>query len=381
MADTLESLEIKIQHNASGADAEIDKLAAAVERLGKAVGDAPTSLKNLSTALKSLKDTFKGNNADKFKSIADSIADLAASAELLGEKSANIVILSTAMSALSNVKISSTSFTSVATGVEKIGTAVSKISSDTISNFERLANSLAKLQGVDLSGLGSAIGAVNKVKPQKEKSPLSASTQIFIATANEVDILRAKLAQLRQALLDAFDAGDLDKALSIRSQIIQTEKAIEKATGTVSKFSRVLSALKATGNAIGKVFGFITSAAKKVFGSIKKVASSVVKLATSGISKWFEKMRDNIKSVLNPLDKLFSSLTRIAFYRLIRSAIKAVTDALKEGSDNAYFFARNFGNATKYIADAMDSLKSAHFKMSNQLGAAWNTLLATITPM
>ena len=81
MADTLESLEIKIQHNASGADAEIDKLAAAVERLGKAVGDAPTSLKNLSTALKSLKDTFKGNNADKFKSIADSIADLAASAE------------------------------------------------------------------------------------------------------------------------------------------------------------------------------------------------------------------------------------------------------------------------------------------------------------
>ena len=88
---------------------------------------------------------------------------------------------------------------------------------------------------------------------------------------------------------------------------------------------------------------------------------------------------------VNALSKALSSIGRamgrIAFYRLLRSAIKAIGEAFKEGAENAYNYASRFGDATKYIATSLDSLSGATFKMQNQLGAAWATLLAEITPV
>lgn len=78
---------------------------------------------------------------------------------------------------------------------------------------------------------------------------------------------------------------------------------------------------------------------------------------------------------------LLESIKRIAFYRVIRSAIKATGEAFKEGSENAYRYAKMYGDQTKYISDAYDSLASKSFTMKNQLGAAWATLKAQITPI
>ena len=370
MADTLESLEIEVKHKASGAETEIDKITNAISRMTDALDKALPQL----------------------KAYAETIAKVGGSVKK-----------------------------GLSTSSGATGTPLSQNMQDAIRTANRLdvavhkvSDSAAKME--DAFKIGDAdrawkerertLNAEAQVEKNIQKPPLSGKAQFNIANMKEIDILREKLRLLREELTKAFDAGDESKALSIQSQSLKVEKSVDQATASVSKLSMafsvvmavasaiikafkfVISTIKAIGNAIVKVFKFVSSIAKKVtsaFNSlakaVTKVASSVAKLVASGISHWFEKMRDNIKSNIKPLDKLFSSLGRIAFYRLIRSAIKAVTDALKEGSDNAYFFAKNFGNATKYISDAMDSLKSAHFKMSNQLGAAWNTLLATITPV
>ena len=84
------------------------------------------------------------------------------------------------------------------------------------------------------------------------------------------------------------------------------------------------------------------------------------------------------------LQKIVSSLGRIAFYRVIRSAIKAITQAFSEGAKNAYNFSKAFESqlaGTKTIAQAYDSLSSASFKMQNQLGAAWASLIRAIEPI
>lgn len=94
-------------------------------------------------------------------------------------------------------------------------------------------------------------------------------------------------------------------------------------------------------------------------------------------SKDVDKAHKKVGLLANTLN----SLKRIAFYRVIRSAIKAVGDAMQEGQTNAYWYAKSVGDSTKYIADAYDSLASGGFKMQNQLGAAWATLKATITPI
>ena len=84
---------------------------------------------------------------------------------------------------------------------------------------------------------------------------------------------------------------------------------------------------------------------------------------------------------VNALAKTLSALKRIAFYRLIRSAIKSVTHALAEGAENAYWYSHNVGGGIGYIAEQMDALSSASYTMQNQLGAAWATLKAAVTPV
>lgn len=79
--------------------------------------------------------------------------------------------------------------------------------------------------------------------------------------------------------------------------------------------------------------------------------------------------------------KTLSALKRIAFYRLIRTAIKDIGKAFQEGAQNAYWYSKTMGDQTKYIAQAYDTLASKSFTMQNQLGAAFATLKATITPI
>lgn len=76
-------------------------------------------------------------------------------------------------------------------------------------------------------------------------------------------------------------------------------------------------------------------------------------------------------------DKFGKSIGRIAFYRLLRTAIKAVTQALKEGLQNAYQYSKSVGGP---LAAAMDKVSSASKKMKNQLGAALGGLLQAIAP-
>lgn len=342
MADTLESLEIEVKHNASNAAGDIQALADSIGHLKTNLSGVSGEMKALAGAIKSVNTALKGDIALKIENIAGAFKVFDNSTAWLGAGNDTFFQLVNSLSLISNIKFSEKQFENLANGILHLSSGLRIITEEEIAKVERLCDALQKLSGVDLKGVSSALNAIGKTKsPASDDGP--------------------------QGYLNLF-------------QIIGN--AARKTASTIkTAFAPIGGFLKGVFNGVISVVKKLTSLFGKLFNAVKKVVSGVAKLAVGGITKWFENMRDSVKSVLNPLDKLFSSLSRIAFYRLIRSAIKAVTDALKEGSDNAYFFAKNFGNATKYIADAMDSLKSAHFKMSNQLGAAWNTLLVTITPI
>jgi phage-related protein len=342
MADTLESLEIEVKHNASNAAGDIQALADSIGHLKTNLSGVSGEMKALAGAIKSVNTALKGDIALKIENIAGAFKVFDNSTAWLGAGNDTFFQLVNSLSLISNIKFSEKQFENLANGILHLSTGLRLITEEDIAKIERLCDALQKLSGVDLKGVSSALNAIGRTR-----SPAS----------------------------DDGPQGYLNLFQMIGNAARKTASTIKTAFAPIGGF------LKGVFNGVISVVKKLTSLLGKLFNAVKKVVSGVAKLAVGGITKWFENMRDSVKSVLNPLDKLFSSLSRIAFYRLIRSAIKAVTDALKEGSDNAYFFAKNFGNATKYIADAMDSLKSAHFKMSNQLGAAWNTLLATITPI
>lgn len=73
-----------------------------------------------------------------------------------------------------------------------------------------------------------------------------------------------------------------------------------------------------------------------------------------------------------------SSLMRIAKYRLIRTALKELVSAFKEGLQNAYQFSKGIGGD---LAAALDMLSTKSLTMKNQLGSAFGALIQNIAPI
>ena len=105
-------------------------------------------------------------------------------------------------------------------------------------------------------------------------------------------------------------------------------------------------------------------------------STSGVKNMTNGIKQ----VGNEAKKANKPLDNLFASIKRIAFYRMIRGAIKAVTQAFSEGLKNAYQFSKAMGDAGG-LASALDNIATKSLTMKNQMGAAFGGLITAITPI
>ena len=95
-------------------------------------------------------------------------------------------------------------------------------------------------------------------------------------------------------------------------------------------------------------------------------------------SKSLKEAGNASKSASKGMGSLVSSLQRIAYYRMIRSIIKAIGKAFQEGAQNAYFFSKAVGGD---LANALDMLSTKSFTMTNQMGASWATLLQTLQPI
>ena len=114
---------------------------------------------------------------------------------------------------------------------------------------------------------------------------------------------------------------------------------------------------------------------KEVTSAVKKLSST---LKTQDATKGLSKLGNTASKASTRLSTLFNSIKRIAFYRIIRSAIKAVTEALQEGVENAYRYSKATGGD---IAASFDKLSSTSYKMKNQLGSAWAEVISSAEPI
>lgn len=110
-------------------------------------------------------------------------------------------------------------------------------------------------------------------------------------------------------------------------------------------------------------------------------ASAKAGKATREASKGVRELSKQAAKSKGPLDGIVSSLKRIAFYRVIRSIIKAIGQALSEGLENAYAFSQGIATEGHRFAQALDSMATAGLTMKNQLGSAFIALLTALTPI
>lgn len=86
---------------------------------------------------------------------------------------------------------------------------------------------------------------------------------------------------------------------------------------------------------------------------------------------------DGASKKMSKFQQLIGSFKRIAMYRILRSIIKGIGQAINYGLENAYQFSKVMGGE---FAETMDRLHSLSNQMKNQFGSAFSELIIMAKP-
>lgn len=227
-----------------------------------------------------------------------------------------------------------------------------------------LAQALPQLKEyVSLMGKVKGASSGNNYRTSgKFNSPIPQELREIIATQSKSEALDYQRGIQQEIMENAFQAGDLDAANAAQLKILELEEQMEQASRAGDEFKQVT-------NGLGNELSSVTQSAQSAGKAAKQSASGIKEM-----SKAASKSK-------GPLENFVASLKRIAFYRIIRSIIKAITQSLQEGLQNAYAFSQGIEGEGHRFAQAMDSMKTAGSTMKNQLGSAFIALLAAVAPI
>lgn len=209
------------------------------------------------------------------------------------------------------------------------------------SGMTAFANGIKKL-GDAINGLGSS--GADKAASTLEKVAKSVSTfSVFGDVAKSVGSFSRSLTKL------AENPDGLEQVSEILSEI------------SLIDFTNIQQAGEGLRN---------IAAASKDIANINPAAKSA-KQGIKGIA-------EETKRATGPLANFVASLKRIAFYRILRSILKSISQALQEGLKNAYEYSKLTGGE---LSASLDLISTKSLTMKNQLGAAFGSLIVAVTPI
>ena len=140
--------------------------------------------------------------------------------------------------------------------------------------------------------------------------------------------------------------------------------------------------IKATGNvqdAVAKLDQLIAKLnALKGASTTAATGQKTLEKESKSTTKTLKETSKAASHAADGVSKLASAIARVAFYRVIRSAIKAVTSAFKEGTENAYKWAVANNDA---FAGVMDTYATRVNYLKNTMGALASTVLTAFLPV
>lgn len=175
--------------------------------------------------------------------------------------------------------------------------------------------------------------------------------------------------------------------IEVRHSATGAADAITNVTNAIRGMSRAIATalprLVALNDALGGgslTFNNIDAQVTATVNNVSNVSRSAGR-ATNALSRGLHSMSNAAKKANGPLQNFLSSLKRIAFYRFIRSVIKAITQAFSEGLEKAYLFSSRIAGEGHRFAEALDQMTSVSNQMKGQLGSAFAGLLTAIEPI
>lgn len=371
----IQGIEFEIKGEADSAATSIGNFATALERL-QGIVNRGLGLKALSDNLSKFKQDVAGLGKVKIgKSFTDSITQLGTSLEKVD--SDKLLAISEAMNTLQFANKANISVK----GIDSLSRALDSFSGNTEALAEAYHN-LQAISALDFSNLREAAQNIRTVSRQsniheEENNPQSSGIT-DVLDQSDIAYAESLWKRLSETMNSLFP-----KIESLKQAFAKLGASLSQ--GFVGIFNGIIHALKSVGNATlsaaKHLHAFNQTLRGNVVSGVREASTNVQKFMRNLASTQWNRATSNAKKFSDKISTLASSFKRILFYRMIRTVIKEIGEALKEGTENAYFYSKNIGEATKYISEAYDSFASASFQMKNQIGAAWATIFAMIQPI
>lgn len=441
MAGEIDRLEINISADSSDAADHINKLAASLESLGKATPSVSNSLNGLSIALGSLKGIKTASisrAADSITEAFDKIgnvpnlsaaSDVAVSINALKEATAGLKEITENIRGLKVGKTFETNLDNLKQAIERLNDisdasnftgAVQSIaeSLSTLNNIEvgkgffnlveattqwqdsierlnenilggsfsqgiaRVARAAEILNDVDFSGFKRMNNALAALPDNVRVS--------FGASSEEIQGLTESLENM-QRMVDSISTGVTSLASKKTRRTADTTdtnadeniedigEAAEEAETMVDKFGQgVINTFDKIGAKVKETVSPFVEATRMIASSLRSVSKAAAKFSIKAVFAPLTTVASKFKNAATKAGQFLASIKRIAMYRAIRTAIKAVAEGFEEGRKNLYYYSQAVGTD---FAPSMDKAATAALYLKNSIGAATAPLTNYLVPM
>jgi hypothetical protein len=276
------------------------------------------------------------------------------------------------------------------------------------NEIETLTSNLMQLRGTVESIQGNLSTKRGKSEP-KDRPDYSWSNEDIKATLERAQASDKEVAQLKK-VLDAYDKlgenvpQDIQEIAQAYGLLQEAEAGflsnnhydvIERANALKSVRKEIQSAINAYAELgervpadlrkVAESYGILESRAQVVKNALKDSISSaitgagkVIGTEAKFIMAPMTKIGHKFAEVGDKAKQFLASIKRIAMYRAVRAALKAITEGFEEGRKNLYYYSQAVGTD---FAPSMDKAATAALYLKNSIGAATAPLTNYLVPM
>ena len=238
-------------------------------------------------------------------------------------------------------------------GLKEVADGVGYLAEST-EKIQNAPNNVKKLAGALESLIKKSAGSENAAKGLWQ---VAVSLEKIADASERVQAVKSAMQNLRGAIVKPSDIMNLKKV-----QEAEAKSAVEQPVSALPDNKAYL-----------KSIDYAEQKTNHFSNAIHKAISAGKSLVGLG----WDKLKSKISGLIGPVTNLIHSFGRIAMYRAVRSAIKAITQGFSEGIKHLYHWSEIVGNEFK---NSMDSLATSAHYLRDSLGAMASPLIDALAP-
>ena len=157
-----------------------------------------------------------------------------------------------------------------------------------------------------------------------------------------------------------------------------TNGAVESAAASAKSAQSSVEAAGKSAESAKEQFTAFQTDASGALTTIGRFGAGIAKLNIGVVMAPLKMVGNAFVKAAEKANQLWKSLKRIAMYRAIRAALKAISDGFKEGRENLYQYSLQVGTE---FAKSMDKAATAALYLKNSIGAATAPLTNYLVPI